>query len=155
MHTVPALQKTRAATATDRLHASNVEGNTAVRLVQKVKIPQQNVRCVAGIVPPITKGCESCHNTIRCNNPYRIPQARQHTPSMQPITLNPYIPAPPQQPQQSRTYADLTSNRSQVTDDPITSLTKILGEFKGIFSQLLQQNGMILDMLSTLLNRTH
>ena len=83
--------------------------------------------------PANYKGCESYHNTIRSNNPYRIPQARQHTQSMQPITQNPYIPAPPQQPQQSRTYADVTSNRSKVTDDPITSLTKFLENSNAYF----------------------
>ena len=49
----------RAATATDRLHASNVGGNTAARPVQKVKTPQQNARCVAGIIPPNTKAARA------------------------------------------------------------------------------------------------
>ena len=60
---------TRAATATDRLHASNVEGNITVRLVQKVKIPQQNVRCVAGIIPPITKAAKAIITSSEVTTP--------------------------------------------------------------------------------------
>jgi hypothetical protein len=47
---------------------------------------------------------------------------------------------------QQRSYADVTkSNTNQVEDTAIT-LTNFLGEFKGLFNQMLQQNSMILNM---------
>ena len=67
----------------------------------------------------------------------------------------PPFQSPPQQPQQLRTYADVVNNRLQNTDDTITALTNFLGEFKNLFSQLVHQNSMILNMLTALLNKTH
>ena len=64
----------RAATATDRLHASNVGDNTAVRLAQKVKIPQQNVRCVAGIIPPTTKAARATIISSEVTTPIEPPK---------------------------------------------------------------------------------
>jgi hypothetical protein len=68
---------------------------------------------------------------------------------------NPPIHSPPLQPQHLRTYADMVNNHPQIADDPTTTLTTFLGEFKNLFSQLIHQNGMILNMLSTLLNKPH
>jgi hypothetical protein len=53
------------------------------------------------------------------------------------------------------TSADVVNNHPQTADDQITTLTTFLGEFKNLFSQLIHQNSMILNMLSTLLNKPH
>ena len=58
----------------------------------------------------------------------------------------------PQQ-QQQRSYADVISNRAQLAEEPTTTLKTFVDEFKGLFAQLVQQNSMILSMLSTLLNK--
>ena len=59
----------------------------------------------------------------------------------------------PQQQQQQRSYADVISNRAQLAEEPTTTLKTFVDEFKGLFAQLVQQNSMILSMLSTLLNK--
>jgi hemerythrin superfamily protein len=45
-------------------------------------------------------------------------------------------------------------NTNQVEDTAIR-LTKFLDEFKGLFNQLLQQNSMILNMLTMLINESN
>jgi hypothetical protein len=49
----------------------------------------------------------------------------------------------------------VTSNRTQLAEEPTTTLKTFLDEFKGLFAQPVHQNSMILSMLSTLLNKYH
>ena len=100
--------------------------------------------------PSNYKDCECYHNIISDRNPHRNPPIIDNT---QHTVETPQ--RPPQQPQQLRTYADVVNNRPQISDDPITTLTTFLGEFKNLFSQLIHQNSMILNMLTTLLNKAH
>jgi len=58
-------------------------------------------------------------------------------------------------PQQQRSYADVTKNHKHQVEDAATTLKNFLEEFKGLFTQLLHQNSMILNMLTMLINKTH
>lgn len=49
------------------------------------------------------------------------------------------------------TYADVAANKVQPTHD--LTLTQFLDEFKQLFNQLLQQNSMILNMLTTVISK--
>ena len=69
-------------------------------------------------------------------------------------TTTPY--SPPQHPQQQqRSYADVASNRAQPVEEPMTILKAFLEDLKGLFAQLLQQNSMIINMLTTFLSKPH
>jgi len=135
------------------MRASNVVVNTTVRIARKAGIPPQNAPFVAETTRPITKDANAI--TILSAVEFHIdtPNHRHHaahggnTPTPPPIA--------PQQTQQLRTYADVVNNRPQISDDPITTLTTFLEEFENLFSQLIHQNSMILNMLTTLLNKSH
>ena len=70
-------------------------------------------------------------------------------------TTTPY--SPPQQPQQQqqRSYADVASNRAQPVEEPMATLKVFLEDLKGLFAQLLQQNSMIINMLTTFLSKSN
>ena len=111
-------------------------------------------RCAlcGGNHPANYKGCEHYHNLINGNSTFR--NNIQSTP---PINTNVYRDniQHSANSQQQRSYADATkSNTNQVEDTAFTAftLTKFLGEFKGLFNQLLQQNSMILNMFTMLIN---
>ena len=92
-------------------------------------------------------------------NPHRLPPMRASPipPNIQTYTIthhnNPQQQQ--QQQQQQRSYADLTKNHEHQFEDAATKLKNFLEEFKGLFTQLLHQNSMILNMLTTLINKTH
>ena len=105
-----------------------------------------------GSHPANYKGCEHYHKLIQGNNPHRtsptqtsfIPPTRYDQPS----TSNTDTP-------QRRSYAEVTKNTEYQNPDVNTTLNNFLAEFKGLFTQLLNQNSMILSMLTTLINKTH
>jgi len=103
--------------------------------------------------PANYKGCEHYHNIIKGNNPHRNPPES----SIQ-IPTSAYNHTPPPHslpPQQQCSYADVVSNCAQLAEEPINTLKAILEDFKGLFAQLLQQNSLILNMLTTILNKPH
>lgn len=52
------------------------------------------------------------------------------------------------------TYAQLTKNNAdQTQSNSDINLIQFLNEFKGMFNQLMQQNNMVLNMLSTVINK--
>ena len=104
--------------------------------------------------PSNYKECESYHN-ISGRNPHRNPPTTETTQHTVDTPHRPPFQSPSQQPQQLHTYVGVVTNQPPITDDPITTLTTLLGEFKNFFSQLLHQNSMILNMLTALLNKTH
>lgn len=63
--------------------------------------------------------------------------------SLSPSEVNQKAPRP--------TYADVAANKLQPTHD--LTLTQFLDEFKQLFNQLLQQNSMILNMLTTVISK--
>ena len=107
-----------------------------------------------GAHPENYKECEYYRTILKGNNP-RHPFPSHRTPTLiqdqtfTPPTVNP--PHPHQQ--QQRSYADVARNSVKPEDESITSLKTLLDDLKGLFSQLIHQNGMILNMLSTLFNK--
>ena len=55
--------------------------------------------------------------------------------------------------QQSWNYAEVTRSNTYQLEDTAITLTKFIDEFKGLFNQLLEQNSMILNMLTKLINK--
>jgi len=54
---------------------------------------------------------------------------------------------------QQRRYKDVTKRNTNRFEDTVTTLTKFLYEFKGLFNQLLRQNSIILNMLTLLISK--
>jgi arsenate reductase-like glutaredoxin family protein len=113
--------------------------------------------------PANYKGCEFYHSLIKTkntnnrknaqpNHPVNSqntnPLARSETPK--PTTNNAYRKA---------SYAEVTRgtpyNSQQEEDTTPIALNRFLEEFKNMFTQLIQQNTMILNMLSTILTNSH
>jgi hypothetical protein len=55
---------------------------------------------------------------------------------------------------QPRNYAETTMRNLPQTEHTTSILTKFLDEFKNLIQQLLQQNTMVLNMLTTLVKKT-
>jgi bisphosphoglycerate-dependent phosphoglycerate mutase len=53
-----------------------------------------------------------------------------------------------------RNYAETTKRNLPQTEDTTNILTKFLDEFKNLIQQLIQQNTMVLNMLTMLVNKT-
>jgi len=105
--------------------------------------------------PANYKGCEQYRHILRGHNPHRLASMDRPTP----LTQEDFPPIPasrPQQPHQihqtKRSYAEVISNNVTPPNDPTAFLTSFLVEFRTLFSQLIQQNGQILNMLTALLN---
>jgi hypothetical protein len=58
-------------------------------------------------------------------------------------------------PYQQPSYADIARMNTSHADDITGMLAKFITEFKGLVNQLLQQNSMVLNMLTTLLTKLH
>jgi hypothetical protein len=102
--------------------------------------------------PANYKGCEHYHNIMKGNNIYRTPQIRTS-----PILTTTSVPTTTLHnlPKQQRIYAEVTNNHAHQDNDLTSALNTFLEDFKGLFAQLLQQNILILNMLTTLLNKPH
>lgn len=100
--------------------------------------------------PASYKGCEHYHNLTKNTN-----KKKQAT-TMPPINLNAYTQnTQPTTFSQRTSYADITRQNINQTEDMTTALTKFLEEFRGLFNQLLQQNSMVLNMLTMLIDKLH
>jgi hypothetical protein len=106
--------------------------------------------------PANYKGCEQYHNILNGYNPHRlIPTNRSIPPSRENLPPSrPYNPPPTQHQQQQtrRSYAEVVNHNTTPADAQTSILKTILDEFRGLFAQLIQQNEIILTMLTTLLN---
>jgi hypothetical protein len=96
--------------------------------------------------PANYKGCEHYHNLIKTKNnqansaPININVRRlQHQHSTTTC--------------QQKSYADIARMNNKQDEELTGTITKILNEFKGLFNQLLQQNSMVLNMLTILINK--
>lgn len=75
------------------------------------------------------------------------------TPPQQPSQIPlPATTFPPSTQQQSRSYANVASSLTKPAEEHSPSLQAFLEEFKTLMTQLLHQNGMIISMLTTLIN---
>jgi hypothetical protein len=100
------------------------------------------------------KGCEHYHNLTRSRNATQNPQVSNVKYSVasvsQPVTppLNTQ-PIPP--PRVTRTYADITRGGNDNNQD--ITLSKFLKEFKQMFHQLIQQNSLVINIITTLISK--
>jgi Mg2+ and Co2+ transporter CorA len=85
------------------------------------------------------------HHTTHAPN---IPHDQTNTPS-QPTPQ----PSQHQQQQQQRTYANVVSNADKTAEEQISPLKSLIDEFKTLITHLMNQNTMILSMLTTLINK--
>ena len=149
-------------TATNPTPVSNVVAHITTKIVISEGTCQQNVPCVTEITQQTTKAASiiiilSSKKTIHIETltpPERsipIPtSAYNHTTTPHSLPLQQQ-----QQQQQQRRYADVASNHAQLAEEPITTLKAFLEDFEGLFAQLIQQNGMIVNMLTMILNKPH
>jgi len=118
--------------------------------MQKSKETPAKCALCGGNHPANYNGCEHYHNLIKGNNTFR--NYTQRTPQVNTNIYRNNIQHCVNS-QQQRSYADVTeSNTNQVEDTAIT-LTKYLYEFKALVNQLLQQNSMILNIFTVLINK--
>jgi len=86
------------------------------------------VKCAScgGNHPANYKGCEHYHNIIKGNNPHRTPPQESSIPI--PTFAYNHITTPHSHPQQQQqhSYADIASNRTRLTEEPITTLKSFL-----------------------------
>ena len=106
--------------------------------------------------PANYKGCEQYHNILKGYNAHRIASInRPLQPSQEqfPPPLS-YNPPQSQQQQQRRSYAEVVNNNTTSTpaDEQTIIFKTFLDEFRGLFTQLIQQNGIILNLLTALIN---
>jgi hypothetical protein len=100
------------------------------------------------------KGCPYYRSILNGYNPHRqnhIPRTPT-SPSEQTTTPNPINPLQPQH-QHQCTYANVVSSNVQPTEGQISPLQSFLDGFKTLITKLIQQNDMILTMLTTLINK--
>ena len=116
--------------------------------VKQKDTPAKCALC-GGNHPANYKGCEHYHNIIKGNNPHRTPPVNSN-----PLPTDTYEPTKtqPSLPLQQRSYAEVVRNDTQQAEEPLTAIKAFLEDFKGLFAQLLHQNSLILNMLSTILN---
>jgi hypothetical protein len=102
--------------------------------------------------PANYKGCEQ-YNILKGYNPHRLVSInRSLPPSQEKSPPLPYNPPQTHQQHTRRSYAKVVNNNTTPADEQTSILTTFLEEFRVLFTQPIQQNGMILYMLLTLLN---
>lgn len=125
------------------------------------KTRQTPAKCAlcAGNHPANYKGCTVYLDLTNARNKGNIRHSPEQHPAVQ-ITAS----APPQHTTLSNqrhtlTYAEAASGQSQmhahtsIPEDLDLKLTTFLEEFKALFTQLLNQNSMVLSMLTTVINK--
>jgi len=132
---------------------SNVVAHITAKIVISEGTRHQNVPCVVEIIRQTTKAASiiiilSSKETIHIEPPPES-SITIHTSAYN------HTSSPHSLPQQQRRYADVASNHAQLAKVPITTLKAFLEDFKGLFAQLIQQNSMILNILTTILNKPH
>ena len=119
--------------------------------MQKSKETPEKCTLCEGNHPANYKSCEHYRNLIKRKNTFR--NNIQSTP---PVNTNIYRNNTQYslKLQQQRSYADVNKSNTNQVEDTAIILTKCLDEFKGLFNQLLQQNSMVLNMFTMLINKT-
>ena len=133
--------------AINPMRVSNTEGPTTAQIVKQKDMPAKCGLC-GGNHPANYKGCEHYHNIIKGKTPHRTPPV-----SSNPLPTDTYVPTKtqPSLPLQQCRYVEVVQNDTQ-SEEPLTAIKVFLEDFKGLFAQLLHQNSLILNMLSTILN---
>jgi hypothetical protein len=125
---------------------------TIAKNVTSTEIRRQNMHYGEAVTQQTIK-VASTHNLIKGNNTYRTPPIR--APPLVP-NINGHTTTFHNTLQQQRSYADVTKNHEHQAEDIAIMLKRnFFEEFKGLFTQLLQQNSMMLNMLTTLIKKPH
>jgi hypothetical protein len=119
--------------------------------VKQKDTPEKCALC-GGNHPANYKGCEHYHNIIKGNNPHRTPTLNSAPSSTVTYVPTKTQPSLPRLPLQHHSYAEVVRNDTQQAEEPLTAIKAFLEDFKGRFAQLLHQNSLILNMLSTTIN---
>lgn len=118
---------------------------------KKTKETPAKCALCGGDHPANYKGCEHYHKLIKGNN---INNYKQQPVKTTPVNTNSYMQhIQPTTFSQQRSYADATRSNTNQADDTAFILTKFLDEFKSLINQLVQQNSMVLNMLTMLVNK--
>lgn len=107
-----------------------------------------------GAHPANYKGCEFYHKLLKPNNANNRLNIH-HNANETPIGTTMAVPIThTQHPgQQSISYANITKTNTEQMTDINSIMSKFLEEFKNMFHQLIQQNSMVLNMLTTLVSK--
>lgn len=106
--------------------------------------------------PANYKGCAFYHNLTRSNNTNNRMNIQQNSSNKTNSAINQIPTTVPhiQHPHQNhKTYANALKNGSEQQTDINQIMNKFLEEFKNMFQQLIQQNSMVLNMLTTLISK--
>jgi len=150
------------ATAPDRLSALSVGANTIRPCAQKTQHPQPRVPYVAGNTQRVTKdvlytkiytkhGVKPITQYTKLLFGLLLLQSTSTMPVNSPLLPRNRHPFPAPEPSSS-SYSRIVTHHQQ----PINTteqLSIFLDEFKTMFSQLIQQNGMILNMIRTVIQK--
>jgi len=71
----------------------------------------------------------------------------------QPYSTSPQLVPNPTQQQRHRSYSQVAGSNYNLYPSNELTLNKFLEDFKALFAQLVQQNNMILQMLTTVINK--
>jgi hypothetical protein len=147
-------------TAIGLLFASSVVTHATASYKKPNNIPATCALCY-GPHPANYKGCGFYHSLLKPNNTNnRLNIQRNHIVNMPNLNspVRPELPQPTiNNTYRNASYADVTRGVPHTTqpqeDTSTITLKRFLAEFKNMFNQLIQQNNMVLNMLSTLLTR--
>jgi hypothetical protein len=123
-----------------------------VKIAKKSKVTPAKCALCGDNHPANYRGWEHYHNLIKRNNTYR-----NNTQRTSPVNTNIYRDNIQHSvnSQQQRSYADVAESNTNQVEDTANTLTKFLDQFKGLYNQLLQENSMILNMPTMLINKVN
>jgi hypothetical protein len=151
--------------ATGHMHASNAEAHIILISAKKPRDTPAKCALCNGDHPANYKGCKYYHSLLKPNNADKRLNIHQQTISTNaPSRIESKTTRHHQQyyhqnlqcNQQNTSYADVVRKGLNHTANEETNiLTKFLEEFKSMFNQIIQQNSMVLNMLTTLIGKIY
>jgi hypothetical protein len=133
-------------------NAADLTKQQAVRKQERTRDTPARCALCGGEHPANYRGCE--HYRKLTKSPLRPTYQNLPTPPIHSI-ISYARNMKSQESSPLRSYADVTRHNITPPEETIHVLTKFLDEFKNLLQQLLQQNTMVLNMLTTLVNKIH
>lgn len=106
--------------------------------------------------PANYRGCEYYHKLINEKRSTKVSTTKQQHANRSNENAIPIIHQPGYYRENTRSYANVTNNQpnsNNPTEESNHLLSQFLNEFKAMFNQLIQQNSMVLNMLTTLISK--
>lgn len=128
-------------------------GSHSTESCKKSKETPATCALCGGDHPANYKGCEYYHKLIQGNHTKKVSATKQTNYNNVNPSPNNYLGS---HQNQNRTYSDVVNNypnNASTTDTSNNILSQFLNEFKAMFNQLIQQNSMVLNMLTTLISK--